>query len=274
LIPEEAIRAAAFPIGRPVRRRRRRSRGDTPDVVRKTGEGLEIVKLGLGFHYARLIGLSAAMVVMLVSLMALAAGLAIGSRGLLGLSNGALVILLIILWILPLLGLTGSILCLWVPRQTKALSMVVSSLTLDGAQFPFVLVLTVANLGPVGFTIILMLGFLLGVAAWVFFMVFLAFLGQYLEEPHMADEAYRLLQRGIVILVSYLAMQIVFRAIVAGMIGSQEDKPPETHILFLFWVLFSVILLITTLWVIIIVKFLFEIIALIGSLRQVILSRW
>jgi hypothetical protein len=259
-------------IGRVVRKRKKRPGDEEPSPVKKSTRGLPIVNLGLGFHYLRLIVLVAALVILVVFLVTLTGAIMYLSQTLYGMSLVSAVLLRILLWVLPVLGITGSVLCLYVPSQSRSLPMIIISLCLDAIQFPFVVILMLVKTESTSFLVLTLVTLILSVAAWVLFMVFLAILCWYLEEENMAYDAYRLIRKGLTLLGCYLLTQVIFRLIVAALFPAGKEMAADG--LFLWWIMFMLIVQVTIVWVVIIIRFLFEIIALIGSIRQVILSRW
>jgi hypothetical protein len=160
--------------------------------------------LGLGFHYAKFV---TSLVVLLITLICVI--LIIGAAG--GAAAGAaressagfilyvvyvLNICRIVSLLLPLLGVTGSILCCFVPAKSGAKPFIIISLALDGAAFLMnVVALLVGGAGAFrgggGQGVNAMMGTagLLGFMAFVLFMFFLRKLAYYFGEDRIAEEA-------------------------------------------------------------------------------------
>src|SRR5262249_420369 len=100
-------------------------------------QAVRIVNLGLAFHYVPLllmeIGILLAMGILVSIYIAIATG-AIGGLGIAGVLSKIVNIDSSIA--MPLLGLVGSILCVWIPGESKARPFIIISLSLDVAQFP------------------------------------------------------------------------------------------------------------------------------------------
>jgi hypothetical protein len=171
--------------------------------------------VGLTIHYARIALMLLCFVVLVISMVVLplVAALEISRAARSGEGPGAGLVLATIPLLLvniamnflaPLLGLSGSILCLWVPSQSGAKGFIIASLTLDLVALPVGLLLRLLSLFPEG-QLLAVLGvvpaFLMGFIAWALFMVFLQKLSSYFHEETLAEEAQALLIRGIVILV-------------------------------------------------------------------------
>jgi hypothetical protein len=247
--------------------RPRRSRGEERQRKRASKKGrlrrrnLGLVNLGLGFHFARF-------VVFLFCIL-LHVGFVFLAR-----PSPSVAIVLGILFnisffiIAPLLGITGSILCLWVPGESNARVFIIVALAIDAALPFFWVILIAASLsaGAVGAIVIVLLAFVAFVVSWVFFMLFLKFLADYLSEHALGHEAIRLLIKGITILVGTIICDAIIIAVVFSL-------PPETIVVFAI-LLIVVFLIIFITWVVIMVNFILEILNLIGSIRQVIASRW
>jgi hypothetical protein len=229
-------------------RREERGRRQSVRGAKARRHGLERVNLGLGFHYARLV----LFLLTTVLLVGLSVGVALVPRSPIVrvlVVIGSLVTLGLF-FLVPVLGLIGSILCLWVPKASKAKGLILASVALDVAAIPIGLVVQMRGLPS-------LLVAPMGLASWVLFMLFLRRLASYLKQQPVAAEALALLWWGLLLVVLppvvLLLLSLVLR--------------------FLPWL--SIIALPVGLiaWVVLAIKFLIRLLALIGTLRQLILSR-
>jgi hypothetical protein len=116
----------------------------------------------------------------------------------------------------PVLGIMGSVLCLWVPDKAKAKGFILASLVIDVLALPIGLGLTIASmmLHPEGQPApIRLIGLAplatgpMGMASWVLLIFFLRRLAYYLKEREAGDEALRVVLRALgVILVGPIAL--------------------------------------------------------------------
>jgi hypothetical protein len=117
----------------------------------------------------------------------------------------------------PVLGITGSVLCLSVPEESSGKPFIVGSLVLDVAA---VLAGVVAGVGAAAFEVpspaASLLGSVIGFAAWVLLTLFLKRLGAYLGQPDLESEAGRLLLVGIALQLSPLLL-ILLVVLVGGL---------------------------------------------------------
>jgi hypothetical protein len=180
------------------------------------------------------------------------------------LSVGLLVVVFLLVgftlkFITPILGLVGSSLCMFVSPQTGAWGCMLASLILDAIAGLLSLVLLLPGLGssvPGAAALTALPAFVLSFVAWVMFMIALYRLSTRLKEGKMAEEAIEILIRGVAILVCTPAILFLLVAL-AGSVAGALFAPPillgSLYYLFLF---------------------LRRQLDLIGSLRQVIASRW
>jgi hypothetical protein len=221
---------------------------------------MSLANLGLGFHYARLIVELVSIVVGLFGSMAV--GLAMGTPAMaLGLAIVFGFLTVVMSAVMAILGLTGSILCAWVPARSGARPLIIVSAALDAPLLPAALVPLFVAMGYVGFQVYGFVSSLLGLASWILFMLFLRALSFFLSEDTMGREAERLLIRGLVLLllVPITVSVLLFLIVLA------------VPILIFFVV--PVAFLASIYWIVLAIKFIFEVLNLIGSIRQVIRSR-
>ena len=154
--------------------------------------GLGKVRLGLGFHYARLVLTLAAILVMmgLTCYEAMARPEADDPVQILGGLAAVGVALLAVG-----LGIVGSTLCLWVGRASGARAFIFVSLLLDVLILPLFVYLQIAALS-------VLIGWVIAFASWVLFMVFLRRLAVYIDRPGEANELMVLITRGVALLVA------------------------------------------------------------------------
>lgn len=237
------------------RRRRPRERLNVQDRL----QGLSVVNVGLGFHYARLLVYLVSILIWMATILIAGLSGAAQSGDTLGLLRFLEVVLIIgMLIVTPLLGLAGSILCLWVPGGSGARPWISLALALDTVLFPLAVVRTLAGLGPTAVLVLMSVSFLLILAAFVFFMIFLSTLAEYLDQPGLSQEAHHLLFKGIALPVAFLMLVVLLYALMH--VSPQLFGIP------------GVILLI--IWLVVYLNFLFELLNLISSLRQVLATRW
>jgi hypothetical protein len=153
--------------------------------------GLAKVRLGLGFHYARLV---LTLLTVLVMMGLVCYGVAMRSRepdsiAIVGwLTAGGIVMLA------ALLGIVGSILCLWVGRASRAWWFIFISLLLDVLTPPLIVFLQLVAIPP-------FLAWGVEFASWICFMLFLRRLALYVDRPDEANEIMAFITRGVALLV-------------------------------------------------------------------------
>ena len=261
--PEDDDEEVSLEVVRPGRRRKRR-RGHRPDG------NLDRVNLGLGFYYASILALLAGLVVELV---AFAAGFTGGVNAVAGSAEGAatglgmamlfsIIAMILIDWVAPILGMVGSILCLWAPSASGARGLCIASLALNAsATLGSILIRVLMFFVPAGEVIggVGMIGAsLMTFIAWCLFMAFLRQLCLHLGEDTLAGEAIAVMMRGIAILVLapfafMFGLLLVFALKCVGLI---------TFLVAMLFGLYGLFL------------FLRRQLDLIGSIRQVIASRY
>ncbi len=187
----------------------RRKRKGRPEPL---PAGLGKVQLGLGFHYARLV----------LTLLAVLGIMGLLAYGMIfkpkadepGLLIGGLVALGIVL-LAAVLGLAGSVLCLWVGRPSRAWGLIFTSLVLDVLTVPLVVYQQIAAFPPF---------FAWGVefVSWILFMLFLRRLAAYVDRPGEANEVMALITRGVALLVG-VPLLLILLAQVAFLSALQSD---------------------------------------------------
>ncbi len=258
--PDDAVQVPMEGVRRCRRKKRRGYRLDG---------NLERVNLGLGFYYASILTLLGGLVVELAAFAAALAGVGNAVAGQGGGAAAGLGVALIlgflasalINWIAPILGLVGSILCLWAPSVSGARGLCIASLTLNATAFLGGLLSQVlAFLGPRGATLAvlgLLPAALMTFIAWCLFMAFLRQLCKHLGEDSLAEEAIAVMIRGIVILVA--APFCFVLAVLLMMVGCVGIITFVLAVGFSLYGLF---------------RFLRRQLDLIGSIRQIIASRF
>lgn len=166
------------------------------------------VRLGLAFHYARLVIFLVTPVVLILAVILGAMGSAGGAMGRVG--AGAVIAIVGILLILallatPILGLVGSILCAWAPRRTRMLILISLGLDLGGLVLTLmVLILSLAGEIGANSGVAVLFRFAqwgMTLAAWVLFMLFLRRLAYEFEEWGRGDEAASIVYTGALMIV-------------------------------------------------------------------------
>lgn len=241
------------------------------EIPIRVAHGLAMVNVGLGFHYARMI-LYFLCIFLATTVLAgswkawtyhssSATPPRIAWKGMLGpepaqkppvselalLVGGFLAIGLVFLH--TALGIIGSILCLWVPRESKARGFMIASMVFDLSGLGVGVLLTLAGLPPV-------ISGPLGLVAWTLLMVFLRNLAFYLNANDCADLARGMIFQGVALLFVPPLVLILFglMSYVTGQAG--------------LFVCLSIFLVIG--WIILGIRFLNVLLDLIGTLRGVI----
>jgi hypothetical protein len=259
------------PITKRRTRRNRRGRHERVDT-----KGLDKVNLGLGCHYARMVLVlfsAAGMILGMIgaffgaasALGQAGAGNTEGAGGNAGLAIALILLVIVgvtIRFIVPLLGLVGSILCMWVPARSGAKGLIIASLVLDVISIPLSILLNLLSVLPGSVAVAAALGtipaFVLAFVAWALFMLFLRQLCNYLDEVPMGDEAMAILMRGI--LIMFVTPIVLFALFILIGIVPCLGAFPAGFIFFYSLYYFFV--------------FLRRQLDLIGSLRQVIYSKF
>jgi hypothetical protein len=147
------------------------------------------------------------------------------------------------------LGIAGSLLCLWVPRESKAQGFMIASMVLDLSGLGVGLLVTLAGLPPV-------ISGPLGLVAWILFMLYLRKLAFYLNANDCADLARGIIFQGVALLFVPPLVLILF--------GLLSNLSGQTGL----FICFSIFLVIG--WIILAIRFLNVLLDFIGTLRNVI----
>jgi hypothetical protein len=245
--PDEAAEAAEAAREREAARYRRR---------------LERVNAGLTFHYGRI-------VVLLLSLLG-SMWILIGRPFLpdVVLEGSVVGVSVAVLVLAPLFGLIGSVLCLKAPAEVRGRGLILWALVLDLAPFFLAYFALAGDLDAIERYLILVAGGASNLCGWACFIGFLHRLAEYLEQPYAAREAYRILIKGIFLwvlppLLGWALVGVYFLMLEAwNSIMLSIYLPLALGVAVLDLVLFIVFIL-----------FLFQQLALISSLREVVWKR-
>jgi hypothetical protein len=206
------------------------------------------VDWGLGFHYARLpVFLLSVLVGLLIAVL----------KDFLDpewVARIGLILVVGILLLSPVLGLVGSVLCLKFPREANVRPLLLGSLGFDVAAILLGLLVLGGSFTPGGSVIVQIVGGAAELVAWMLFMVFLDQAARFLNQEVASAEALRLLKSGIVLTVVW---GLVFAAVLA--LAASLGSP-----VYLVALPLALYLLVMTL------LFLFQQLALISTVRQVI----
>ncbi len=274
----------------PPRRRDRRDEDDQDyeDVPRvskgmKTGHRMGWVNFGLIFHYANMLCWIAAVGLLMVALFVLpiltvgatasaiggdiqGARTAVGAAHTIGMIVGWFTA--IALFAAPTLGAIGSSFCFVVPNKTGARVLIIVSFALDTAAAVFFMVHILTNmigssggasaLGVEGALVLFLLACILTLAGWILFMVFVRQLALFLKDRGTATEA---LEATIVTLVIAIAgppvlIGLGFALRFLGCMGA----------IFFF--------IVVAVWLGVYLVWLFKILAILGTVRYRIASKY
>jgi hypothetical protein len=233
---EEAPEYADAPRHAAIRRRTHRKR----DGQGIPSGSLEKVNLGLGFHYSRL-------VLLLLSTLLSMVPIVLGR-----------VVAIQVQIVTPPLGLIASILCLWIPRQTGARGLVLASLILDLATLFLGLVLFVVAIGfsPETALLLTLPVYGLSFASWVLFMLTLGRLCSFLRDEGMAEEATEILIRGSILMLFAPFVRAFLALLGSAVLGFVAALPVALVFVYQYYLLLR------------------RQLDLVGSIRQVIATRW
>ncbi len=168
---------------------------------------------GLGLHYARLVVF---LLWILGMCMALLAEPLIDDEVFGWLNVG------LILWgylLTPLLGVVGSILCLWVPSEARARGFVGASLLLDLVMLVLSYLPLWQELSRDDAMLVRIAGIGVEIVSWGCFVLFLRRLAQYLRQEVAEDEAAGILLRGIVLLALVVLLATPYGWVVILRVG-------------------------------------------------------
>jgi hypothetical protein len=216
--------------------------------------GMNLVRLGLGFHYARML-INLVAMLFLMGLVCFESGSRmvnspVASAASAGLGISGLILFIALIFLLPLLGLIGSVLCLWVPRESKSRGVLIASLVLDVAVIPLGVVLAVMEIS--GFFAIPV-----GLTSWILFMLFLQRLAQYLDQRSAVQDARNLLVLGIALFVGVPLLLVLISFVLTIMVAVSGTGK--------FLLVLGVLLIFV--WMILLIKFGFGLLQLFDALR-------
>jgi hypothetical protein len=175
------------------------------------------------------------------------------------------------------LGIVGSILCLWVPRNAKSRGWIIASLAFDVAAFLGTCAVlwsawqgiasldlgAAAVIAPAAVAVIdipLRVACLPGLAAWILFMLFLRNLGYYLDRRDEAAQAVGIIAHGLIALFAFPLIVVPLLIVALTMLAGLD----------LLGLIFGYILAVGAgiAWLIYGIWVLFQIIGLINALRR------
>lgn len=171
------------------------------------------VSRGLGLHYARLLVL----LFSIFGLVLVALGTDIVPEGIL--SALALVIGAALFLLGPVLGLIGSVLCFWIPPESRARGLIVLMVLVDLVPYPLGYIFFI---GPVPADMKILVVYAvagLQVVSWMLFALFLRQLSRYLGQEGLAIDAARLLVIGLCLTVLPVLLWLFLAGLVASGIG-------------------------------------------------------
>jgi hypothetical protein len=242
----------------------------------KNRQRMRLANIGLAFHYAKLLCLIVALALLTFALVVTPLLIVSGA------GRAFVTIMRItslignILWALtPILGGVGSLLCFWVPEKARARVLIIVSFSLEVGSVVLVVLAFIALFGgaaatartgdldtAVGvagmFLVMLLLSFAAYLAGFILFMLFLRALGKFVRDRMSAEDAIRQMILFLSVLVGgfiglFAAGFALQRAGIAGAI---------------------VMLFLVIGWLVGLITVLFGILTLIGTLRQLIATRW
>ncbi len=163
----------------------------------KVRRRMALVRLGLGFYYAKFLCIIAAITLSIASF--IFAFLPSGAT----LSTVASCLELPTLAVTPLLGLVGGLLCFWVPKKARARLLIQISFGLDAFSIlaPFTSIISLLTGGAGAALGFIIAGILAGIAACVLFLLFLRALAYYLGDSVSGDAAMQVMIQWLVVMV-------------------------------------------------------------------------
>jgi hypothetical protein len=284
---------------RPRRRRRYRDEDDDHEEERPrkkkkkkgtmTRQQLGMTNLGLGFYYFKIITILVGLfIISLGTIATMAVGVQAAQGQLEGARGSAVLVGLILMlgsiavsFVAPGLGITGGILCCWVPSRTGAKPLVITSMALDsaGLVLPIISIIVVgagtalggyaggAAGGMAGLVFALLSPFCT-LAGFILFMLFLRQLAYFLDESGAGDEAMAIIIHSLLLLFGGPIGLFVLLVIAASL---SRDRQSATAV----GCVFSLVIIgLAIAWIVFAIKLLFRILQLIGSLRQILRSRF
>ena len=221
---------------------------------------LDKVHRGLGYHYAKQILLLISLLLSLCQIIFLGPKLSgLGAAEEEGTVRpilfGALnFVLLIALIARSVMGIMGSIQCAAVPEKSGARGFIITALLLDFLTLPLPVVTKVFDLGVLLNVLFSLMENVLGLVSWIMFMLFLRKLAYYLDADQCGDDALQLILKGLFFLIGIPVALVagLFIAIITCMRG------------------FGAFLVAVVILGILLINFLFEVLALIGRVRLAI----
>jgi hypothetical protein len=252
-----------------------------------TQQQMSMTSLGLAFYYADILTVLIGLVIVIGGsfLVGVAAAGSTAGRtpgGAAGAVGAASVIVLLgdvaMVFIAPLLGITGGILCCWVPSKTGAKPLIIASAALSGGALLCPLLAIIvgaggalsglgAGAGAMGMVLILFSP-LLSLAGFILFMLFLRQLATYLSEHGAADEAMSIIIQSLLLLIG-APIGLFILAMIAAALSRDRASTTAIGCIFGLFILAAAIA-----WLVFAIKLLFAILNLIASLRQVLRSQY
>jgi hypothetical protein len=243
---------------------------------------LSMTSLGLGFHYAKLLTYLIAMNVTFACNILMARAAVGGEGGSFALLRAVSMAAAVVFnWVGPTLGITGSILCCWVPAKTGGKPMIITSLALDVVAFvlPIISLISAGASVALGgfaaaasaFALVLVL---LAIAAactltsFVLFILFLRQLAFFLDDSGMADEAMGIVIHYILLLITPL-VTVTLLLMLVFFISRDFASSLFANCIFLLVMAVAIIA-----WLVFVIKLMFRILNLIGSLRYTLRARY
>ena len=223
----------------------------------KIRQRMGLTRLGLAFQYVKFL-----CTILAVAFMGISKGVTTLSPAQAhALSFGLGCLSIVALVVIPILGLTGSLLCLGTPKKKRSRLFIQISCGLDAGSLLLVfvgIILMAASVGgaPLMLFILGSLGFF---ASSILFLIFLRGLAFYLGDEVAAAEAMRIIFHWILAIV---VPGIVFLFVVAVALVTHN---------FLMEMIVAAVRLI---WIVVYVKVLLNLLNLISSVRQRIASRY
>jgi hypothetical protein len=256
-----------------------------------TRQQMHMTNLGLAFHYAKILTILVAMAVTgFANILVVMAGTSAVTDATPGAISGAgsaisaagviaFVAQITIAFVVPALGITGSILCCWVPSKTGGKPLVITSMSLDsaGLVLPFICIIAIgagAALGGLAAgagagVLFLLLSPLCSLAGFILFMLFLRQLANFLDQPGTADEALSVIFTSLLLLFG--GPILIIGLVALGVFIGGKDRASAS---FVGCTIGLFIIVVVIVWLVFVVKLLFRILYLIGSMRHMLRSQY